>query len=64
MIIWYIPGNYNVNILVITGWYTLIPVPNTFTGKKLESASSMDQIFIENRFAFLSIMKFVVSEIF
>ena len=39
-------------------------VPNKFTGKKLESASSMDQIFIENRFAFLSIMKFVVSEIF
>ena len=31
---------------------TLIPVPNKFTGKKLESASSMDQIFIENRFAF------------
>ena len=39
------------------------PVPTKFTGKKLESASSMDQIFMENRFAFFSIMKFVVRDL-
>ena len=53
-------------IIMYSSYYWLIhidPVPK-FTGKKLESVSSMDHIFIENRFAFFSIMRFIVSETF